>query len=339
MRLALIMDRTTRKLQTHLSSPSISILNQEKSLFHSLPETEGDDKCINTRIRGHFTSLSYNSKYSQMTDGLTNLTHKVSLVMTMVGEVSNEYLATFNRRLETQFYNELRRDYAFPRAVCRSLSELLVTYLDLYFGGQRKEGQVIFHAVSKEVPPGVPVDEMQLLSIKLTLYAPEDCSCKTQHDLLNRRILRLTGEAFGQGALLTQADIAILLSESTKTVARHIRGLENHGHVVPTRGSWKDIGPGVSHKKRILELYLKGDEYTEIERKTKHSGEAIMRYVKDFARVLVLTEEEYSAAELRIVTGLSDKIIREYQELIEQYLGQEYRERLEHLRAIFKKRR
>jgi len=273
-----------------------------------------------------------------MTNRLTTRTYKVSVVMTMVGDVSNEYLATFNRRLETQFYNELRRDYAFPRAVCRSLSELLLTYLDLYFGGQRKEGQVIFQAVSKEVPPGVPVDEMQLVSVKLTLYAPEDCSCKTQHDLVDRRILRLTGEAFGQGALLTQADIAILLSESTKTVARHIKELENHGEVVPTRGSWKDIGPGVSHKKRILELYLKGDEYTELERKTKHSGEAIMRYVKDFARVLVLTEEEYSAAELRIVTGLSDRVIREYQELIEQYSGHEYRERLEHLRAIFKKK-
>jgi len=52
----------------------------------------------------------------------------------------------------------------------------------------------------------------------------------------------------------------------------------------------------------------------------------------------VLTVEEYSAADLRIVTGLSDRVIREYQELIEQYSGHEYRERLEHLRAIFKKK-
>ena len=32
----------------------------------------------------------------------------------MVVEVSNEYRSTFNRRIETLFYNELRRDYAFP---------------------------------------------------------------------------------------------------------------------------------------------------------------------------------------------------------------------------------
>lgn len=45
------------------------------------------------------------------------------------------------------------------------------------------------------------------------------------------------------------------------------------------------------------------------------TGEAIMRYVKDFARVLVLTEEGYGDEELRIITGLSEKTIWEYKEL------------------------
>jgi Protein of unknown function (DUF1670) len=61
-----------------------------------------------------------------------------------------------------------------------------------------------------------------------------------------------------------------------------IFSVEKKGELVPTRGKWKDIGLGVSHKKKILELYLKCYEYTEIKRKTRHTGEAIMRYVKDF---------------------------------------------------------
>jgi biotin operon repressor len=277
-------------------------------------------------------------KYRHLTDRFTYFAIDLALVVLMVLEVSREYLSTFNRQIGQQLYNELRRDYAFPRAVCRSLSDLFRTYLDLYFGGERTEGQVIFHAVSRDVPPGVPVEEMHLVPVRLTLYDPGDCVCRTQGELLNSRILRITGEAFSQGALLTQADIAILLGESTKTIARHIAELEINGEAAPTRGSWRDIGPGVSHKKRILELYLRGDEYTDIERKTRHSGEAIMRYVKDFARVLVLTEEGYSGAELRVITGLSDKTIREHTELIEAYSGEEYRERLEHIRAIFRKK-
>ncbi|AAM04277.1 predicted protein [Methanosarcina acetivorans C2A] len=260
------------------------------------------------------------------------------LVALMVLKIPKEYLSTFNRQLQTQLYNELMQDYSFPRAVCRSLSELFMSYIDLYFSSQRKEGQIIFHGVSKDVPPGVPVNEMNLVSVIITIYDPEDCKVKNQRELLDKRIMRISNEAHTQGALLTQADIAILLGESTKTISRHIEALEENGELVPTRGKWKDIGPGVSHKKRILELYLKGYEYTEIERKTQHSGEAIMRYVKDFARILVLTEEGFEDEELRIITGLSEKTIQEYKELIETYSTEEYQERLDQLHSIFGKK-
>ncbi len=277
-------------------------------------------------------------EYSHLTNSLSTLVTKTILVALMFAEIPKEYLSTFNRQLQTQLYNELIHDYSFPRAVCRSLSELFISYFDLYFSSQRKEGQIVFHAVSVDVPPGVPVDDMNLVPIKITVYDPNDCTVKDQQELLDKRIVRMSNEAYSQGALLTQADIAILLGESTKTISRHIITLERKGELVPTRGKWKDIGPGVSHKKKILELYLKGYEYTEIERKTKHSGEAIMRYVKDFARILVLTEEGYEDQELRIITGLSEKTIREYMELIETYSTEEYQERLDQLHSIFGKK-
>ena len=67
-----------------------------------------------------------------------------------------------------------------------------------------------------------------------------------------------------------------------------------------------------------------------------------MRYesttVKDFARILLLTEERYEDQELRIITGLSEKTIREYKELIETYSTEEYQERLDQLHSIFGKK-
>lgn len=254
---------------------------------------------------------------------------------------SNEYKSTFNRQLKTQLYTEFRREYAFPRAVCRSLTDLFQHYLDLYFGGLRKEGQVIFHAVAIDVPPGIPVEEMHLIPVSLTTYSADDiliCSDKNQKGLLDSRIERITLEAFHQGGLLTQADLSVLLGESTKTIARHIQDLHHQDIFVPTRGSWRDIGPGESHKKQIVACYLKGDEYTDIARKTHHSHEAIMRYVKDFARLLILSEEGYTAGEIRMLSGLSDKTITEYMELIDTYQGEEYDERLCHLHHIFRKK-
>jgi len=277
-------------------------------------------------------------EYFHLTNCLSTLATKTILVTVMFVKISKEYLSTFNRQLQTQLYNELRQDYSFPRAVCRSITALFLSYSDLYFSNQRKEGQIIFHAVSKDVPPGTPVEEMNLIPVKITIYDPDDCTVKDQQELLDKRIKRISSEAHVQGALLTQADIAILLGESTQTISRHIISLEKKGELVPTRGKWKDIGPGVSHKKKILELYFKGYEYTEIERNTKHSGETIMCYVKDFARILVLTEEGFEDEELRIVTGLSEKTIQEYKELIETYSTEEYQERLNQLHSIFGKK-
>jgi hypothetical protein len=108
-------------------------------------------------------------KYSHLTYRLTHLATKPALVALMFLEISKEYLSTFNRQIQTQLYNELRQDYSFLRAVCRSLSDLFTSYLDLYFGNQLKEGQIIFHAVSKEIPTGVPVEEMHLKVRKLRI--------------------------------------------------------------------------------------------------------------------------------------------------------------------------
>ena len=135
---------------------------------------------------------------------LTCLSTKSTSMVAMLIEISKEYISTFNRQIQTQIYNELRHDYSFPRAVCRSLSELFTSYIDLYFSSQRKEGQIVFYAPSKDVPPGVPVEEMHLVPVKLSLYEPDDCAAKNQQHLLDRRIIRISNEAHHQGALLTR---------------------------------------------------------------------------------------------------------------------------------------
>ncbi|WP_331456186.1 DUF1670 domain-containing protein [Methanosarcina siciliae] len=78
-------------------------------------------------------------------------------------------------------------------------------YPDLYFGNQRKEAQIIFQGVSKEVPPGIPVEEMNPVPVNITHYDPDDCAVKDQKELPDKRIVRISNEALNQGALLTQA--------------------------------------------------------------------------------------------------------------------------------------
>ena len=49
--------------------------------------------------------------------------------------ISREYVSLMKRTLEEQLYNELIQDYGFPRAICRSLTELFYSYLNLYLQG------------------------------------------------------------------------------------------------------------------------------------------------------------------------------------------------------------
>ena len=81
---------------------------------------------------------------------------------------------------------------------------------------------------------------------------------------------------------------------------------------VPTRGQIRDIGPGVSHKAQIVQLYLWGLQFTEIERRTRHSEDAIRRYLGNFRQIAALYARGASIPEIRAATGRSASVIGEY---------------------------
>ena len=98
---------------------------------------------------------------------------------------------------------------------------------------------------------------------------------------------RLARQAQLQGGLLTVEDLAYLTCSSTSTVKRDL-ALCRRGIAVPTRGQIRDIGPGVSHKAQIVQLYLWGLQFTDIEARTRHSESAIKRYLGDFRQIAAL---------------------------------------------------
>ena len=182
---------------------------------------------------------------------------------------------------------------------------------------------------------------MRTVPVNLTIFDPEDVITATEEgqiSLLHRKILRLTTEAYDQGGLLTQADLSVLLGQGLRTIQRAIYDIQDEGIMVYTRGNMRDIGPGISHKTKILDMYLKGYEYTDIERRTKHSGMAVMRYVKEFSRFVILKEEGYDKNELRMITDLSEKLVDEYYDLYKRYKKKKYKERMDQIRSVGSKK-
>jgi uncharacterized protein YerC len=126
-------------------------------------------------------------------------------------------------------------------------------------------------------------------------------------------------EALDQGGLLTQEDLAVLLCSSRRTIRRDVKELKQQGIDVPTRGTLQDIGPGVTHKSKVVKMWLEGYEYTDIERKTGHSGFSVQRYLSGFSKVVRFNSRGYSLQEIRELADMSERLIQEYLDLYESF--------------------
>ena len=119
-----------------------------------------------------------------------------------------------------------------------------------------------------------------------------------------------------QGGLLTVEDIANrIFACGERTLVRDIKYFTNQGIVLPLRSTIKDMGRTLSHRKLIIEKWLKGDEYTKIKRTTNHSMDAINNYVNKFKQVVALSLEEYDANTIAFLTKISSTLVQTYIQL------------------------
>ncbi len=90
-----------------------------------------------------------------------------------------------------------------------------------------------------------------------------------------------------------------------------------------TRGTKHDMGPGLSHKTIIIDLYFKGYTFSEIEQKTNHSETSVKRYLADFIQIATLFKEGFSPNQIRLIAKKSLRIVREYIDLYKTYYQQD----------------
>jgi len=218
---------------------------------------------------------------------------------------------------EEAIIERIGRDFNLAPFMARTQFEQMRLYFEDYFGLKRDIGQVTMLALSAENPPGRGIAECKRIPINLTVDSPDDLEAFREGvaALRRSRIQRLTWEAQEQGALLTQEDLARLLCTSRSTVKRDIAELRAKGINVPTRGQVKDIGKGISHKTQIVRDWLADYTFSQIQQRCRHSISSIGRYCSDFQRIIRLHVRGLNLADIRLATGLSERLIGEYLEL------------------------
>ena len=218
---------------------------------------------------------------------------------------------------------KIATDFNLMPIIAEAYYKQISSYFDQHANVQLTSGQICYEAVAADEPAGKHIALTRKVSCRLTLNDVNvDFEVLVNYGLAGlrrHRILRLTREAYDQGALLSYEDLAILLTTSPSTVRRDIRHLRNDGKFIMTRGAKHDMGPGLSHKTQIIELYLKGYQFTDIEQKTNHSEKSVLRYLRDFSQVVTLHQQGFPPAQIRIMTRMSDRIVREYLQLLSEY--------------------
>ena len=179
-------------------------------------------------------------------------------------------------------------------------------------------------------PYGKSIKNTKLTNVVLDLVQERDpldrANGKRLREMKKEAVARLHNQAFEQNGCLTNAETSILLKISPSTVGKYIKEYElENKTVIPRRGTIHDIGPSLTHKKIIIhKLFIERKTVQQTSKETFHSLEAIQRYISCFKQVLLCKKKDFSTEETAYALGRSIRLIKEYENIIEEYRNKGY---------------
>jgi hypothetical protein len=208
-------------------------------------------------------------------------------------------------------------------AIIDDLLALIEQYYRFSDNSFLKHGQLVWLAVPVDEFPakGKSMAQTKLKPVVLDILTDsdiDDIKLALHHrEVRIKKIERWTQQAFDQGALLSQLDLAVLLNVNEATAGEYVREFESlYQRKLPTRGNVQLIGSGQTHKQEIIAFYLKGYLAPTIAAKTHHSLDAVERYIRDFEAVRLLAPKFDDVDTISRIIRLASRVVRQYLDLI-----------------------
>jgi hypothetical protein len=133
-------------------------------------------------------------------------------------------------------------------------------------------------------------------------------------------MVRLLKSAKAQGALLSGAELSVLMNRSLTTIGKYLKAyFEKTGEVLPMKGYVMDQGSNPSHKGIIISLYERAISPADIVLKTGHTQNAVDRYIKTYDQVLALVRKKHDAISISQITGRTLNTARQYLRLVKDF--------------------
>jgi hypothetical protein len=220
----------------------------------------------------------------------------------------------------------------FPRIGGPRIRRLCVEMiLEIVAGHMRpservRHGQVVWTAVNLNDPPRhrQRIADTDLVPVVLDLSTGEDIDARLDRRSASQRLLakalRLCRQAHEQGGLLSNCDLAELLSSEESRLASLLAQHERDNQVVvPRRATLHDVGTGRTHKSIICrKRYVNGLEPHLIARATHHSLAAVDRYLSQYERVRQCRLQGLTPQETAHLLACSVRLVEEYLDIDRQ---------------------
>jgi hypothetical protein len=265
-----------------------------------------------------------------------NLCHEVknmSKPLTKEQIQLKKYRRLKDKSLEQLLLNRFLNNYGYEKGeiTAKAIIGDILKLIDDYFLVSTLDddqhhihsGQLVYMAVPVDEYPkrGKAIAQTRLKPVVLSFVADEDIEHIAHgfdaKSLKKKRLIRWVDEAFDQGALLTQLDLAMLLGITEAVVSQYVNEIQKEGRLLPTRGNIHDLSGAITHKREIITLFLEGYFTPEIAMKTKHSCEAVDRYIRDYQRVQILWQNHITNLDqISQLTRLSKRVVQQYVDLL-----------------------
>jgi DNA-binding CsgD family transcriptional regulator len=238
--------------------------------------------------------------------------------------VRKKYGPLLAKNLETALAHCIAQE--FPRLggprIQRLCAQMLLEVVSQHLQPREhlRHGQVLWLGISRECRPRrhQRIVDCQLVPIVLDLTTQGDIEARLNRDSPSKRLavkaVRLCEQAFKQGALLSNCDLAELLNTHDAQIAHLLVEHERKtGRLVPRRATLHDVGTGLTHKRIICwKRFAEGKEPDQIARETYHSLEAVDRYLGQYDRVRHCRLQGLSTAETAHVLDCTVRLVEEY---------------------------
>jgi len=187
-------------------------------------------------------------------------------------------------------------------------------------------GQVMWPAVDENETAayGKTIEKTKLRPVFIDMIAPEDIEAVLKGEkaktIRQHVAIRMFHQAKEQGGVFTSVDVATMMRLSSATISNYARDWEKQNQTsVPRRGTIHDMGRSITHKKQICyKVIVEGKSIEQTARETKHSPEAITRYIKDYKRILACLSQGLTPKDTAFVAKVSENLVYEYINLIHE---------------------